>query len=117
VARLEELPTSSVERAGGTEVIQYRGAILPLLRLSHVLNVPPVAEVAPTIQLVVYASNGRQVGLVVDCIVDIVEETIKIERRERRGDLLGSAVLQGRVTDLVDLESLIARTNPYGEAA
>jgi hypothetical protein len=34
VARLEEFSQSVVEKAGGQEVVQYRGQILPLIRLT-----------------------------------------------------------------------------------
>ena len=35
VARLEEFPRTVVERAGSQEVMQYRGQIIPLVRLSR----------------------------------------------------------------------------------
>jgi len=38
VARLEEFPKSSIERAGGREVVQYRDHILPLVNLQAVLE-------------------------------------------------------------------------------
>jgi two-component system chemotaxis sensor kinase CheA len=38
VGRLEEFLISSVERAGGVEVVQYRGEILPLMFLSEMLE-------------------------------------------------------------------------------
>ena len=38
VARLEEFPQSSIEHAGGGEVVQYRNRILPLVSLAEVLE-------------------------------------------------------------------------------
>ncbi len=38
VARLEEFPRSSIEHAGGRQVVQYRNRILPLVRLREVLE-------------------------------------------------------------------------------
>jgi two-component system chemotaxis sensor kinase CheA len=38
VGRLEEFPLSSIERAGATEVVQYRGEILPLMFLSEIFE-------------------------------------------------------------------------------
>ncbi len=38
VTRLEEFPSSSVERAGSQEVLQYRGDILKLARVSNLLQ-------------------------------------------------------------------------------
>ena len=38
VARLEEIPKSSLESLGMRQVVQYRGEILPLLDVSHELK-------------------------------------------------------------------------------
>ncbi len=38
VARLEEFPQSAIEFAGGGQVVQYRGRILPLVSLRSVLE-------------------------------------------------------------------------------
>jgi two-component system chemotaxis sensor kinase CheA len=112
VARLEELPRALLETAGSHEVVQYRGEILPLLRLSHLLDIPSKVDPGSPLQVVVYADGGHQTGLVVDCIVDIVEEAITLQRPIRRGDLIGSAVIQQRVTDLLDVQSLVRRAYP-----
>jgi len=112
VARLEELPRASLETAGSHEVVQYRGEILPLLRLSQLLDIPSKVDPGSPLQVVVYAEGGHQTGLVVDCIVDIVEEAITLQRPIRRGDLIGSAVIQQRVTDLLDVQSLVRRAYP-----
>jgi two-component system chemotaxis sensor kinase CheA len=109
VSRLEEFPPSIVERAGDREVVQYRGEIMPLARLSALLGIAPGPEADP-LQVVVSSGGGRPIGLVVDRIVDIVEETVRLQL----GDddrLLGSAVIQEHVTDLLDLERLLASTD------
>ncbi|MFN7954422.1 MAG: chemotaxis protein CheA [bacterium] len=110
VARLEEVPASSVERAGGHEVVQYRGEILPLVHLSqHFATDSPTND---PLQVVVYTERGASVGVVVDQIVDIVEERVTMQRTAARPGLLGSAVIQGRVTDLVDLASIVRAADP-----
>ena len=111
VARLEEFPRERVERAGDCEVTQYRGEILPLLGLSALLGWP-AAEARDPQQVVVYSRNGRSVGLVVDQILDIVEETCAVQTRSRRDGTLGSAVIQERVTDLLDIEGVLRRHDP-----
>jgi len=45
---------------------------------------------------------------VVDRILDIVEESFAVERQTGRKGVLGSAVIQKRVTDLLDVPGLIA---------
>jgi two-component system chemotaxis sensor kinase CheA len=107
VARLEEFPLAQVERAGPHQVVQYRGRLLPLLRLAEMLGEPAPERSGETLQVVVYGGDGRDVGLVVENIVDIVEEVLTIRRRQRPGAVYGTAVIQQKVTDLVDVGALI----------
>jgi len=114
VARLEEFPPESVEKAADQEVVQYRGQIMPLLRVSEVLEskrtaAPPKDQEA--LHVVVYADKGRSVGLVVDRILDIVEESFVMQRQSGRRGIVGSAVIQKRVTDILDVPGLIASAN------
>ncbi|MGB9514444.1 MAG: chemotaxis protein CheW [Candidatus Acidiferrum sp.] len=111
LARLEEFPRDTVEFAGDQEVVQYRGNIMPLVRVSEVLQNKRrnVAENAQdSLHVVVYASQGHSVGLAVDRILDIVEESFAIQRQADRKGVLGSAVIQKRVTDILDVPGLIA---------
>jgi len=46
---------------------------------------------------------------VVDQIVDVVEEVVTVRSQASREGVLGSAVVQGRVTDLLDVHAVIRR--------
>ena len=113
VARLEEIPRSSIERVGDRDVAQYRGGILPLARLVDLLE--PNAErrvgaddgVTAPLQVVVHESRSGRVGLVVDEILEIVEERLALEPVRGRKGVRGSAVIRGKVTDLIDLPTLL----------
>jgi two-component system, chemotaxis family, sensor kinase CheA len=109
VARLEEFPATVVERTGSQEVMQYRGQIIPLLRLSQILpTCGSAAEVEPrSIQVVVYSERGRTVGLIVDHIVDIIEGQAALETLAKREGVVGSFVAQRHVTDLLDLPAIV----------
>jgi len=114
VARLEEVPRRSLEVAGEQEVIQYRDSILPLLRLSNLLGSGGTGDDPDNLQLVVYNDDGREVGIVVDRILDIVEDRVAVEKPSDRPGLIGSAVVQGRITDLLDIRSIVR--NVHGGA-
>ncbi|MCA9472441.1 MAG: Hpt domain-containing protein [Nitrospirales bacterium] len=120
VARLEEIPVSSLEVAGGQEVIQYRQEILPVIRLSSVLSTHGCASSCEqeTIQVVVISQGDRQVGLAVDRIVDIVQEEVKAKTTSAQPGILCSAVVQERVTDLLDVQAVVqqCRLAPFKEA-
>jgi len=109
VARLEEIPQNRIEQAGGRKVVQYRGEILPLIALASALDpgAPDSSDSADPAQVVVFRNGDRRIGLLVDQIVDIVEEQITVRRAAERPGLLGSAVINGHVTDLLDLHAVI----------
>jgi two-component system, chemotaxis family, sensor kinase CheA len=111
VTRLEEFPISAVEHVGGREVVQYRGKILPLLRLADHLGAFGGTEQA-SLQVVVYAEGERSVGLVVQQILDITHETVQARSDLDSHGVLGSAVIQDRVTELLDVQSAILAADP-----
>ena len=122
VARLEEFERSQVEQAGQQEVVQYRGQILPLIRVANVvLPSSATASDLPAglngaarlpLQVVVYAEHGRSVGLVVERILDIVEQEMVLEHPARHAGILGSLLVQQRVTDLLDVQSVVRSALP-----
>ena len=113
VARLEEFSRKSVERSGSQEVVQYRGQIMTLIPISKYLphGEAPGAPADP-MQVVVYSEQGRSVGLVVGKIDDIVHEAITVRREVGREGIAGSAVIQDRVTDLLDVPGIIRAADP-----
>jgi chemotaxis protein histidine kinase CheA len=117
VARLEKFQRSSLERCGRQEVVQYRGHILPLVRVAEVVECgsesgSAQADARAPLQVIVYTEQDRSVGLVVDHILDIVEENLVVERPGRRSGVLGSALIQQRVTELLDVEGVVRAVEP-----
>jgi two-component system chemotaxis sensor kinase CheA len=110
VSRLEEIPVNLIERSGDAEVVQYRQHIMPLIRVSTLLNRPSAQKDAERVQVIVFAQGGNYIGLIVDEIVDIVEQQISLERCGQPMGVSGSAVIQQRVTDVLDLDMIIAGT-------
>ncbi|MEM9158308.1 MAG: chemotaxis protein CheW [Verrucomicrobiota bacterium] len=120
-ARLEEFDSESIENTGTQQVVQYRGQILPLLRISdhiHGNGSHSAPEDLDTIQVIVYTENEKSIGLVVDSISDIVDEELAISRKSSSQGIKGSAVIQGKVTDLLDAPAIIRSADPsfYEEA-
>jgi chemotaxis protein histidine kinase CheA len=110
VARLEEFSREAIEIVGGREVVQYRGQIMPLLHLSQFFGALGSAEsdsLRP-VQVVVYSEGGHTVGLIVDRILDIIEDAFQIQPDTGRSGVLGSAVIQKRTTEILDIRSLVA---------
>jgi two-component system chemotaxis sensor kinase CheA len=110
VRRLEQIASDSVERWGPFEVVQYRGGILPLVRVADMLpNGTPTAPV-DVLHTVVCESSIGMVGLVVGRIEDVVARPVAAaggQPPDRRG-VIETLVVNSRVTELLDVEMLIA---------
>ncbi|MFK7852879.1 MAG: chemotaxis protein CheW [Granulosicoccus sp.] len=115
VARLEQFEVRDTEFTGDLQVVQYRGQILPLVQLSDFLDerrkTVDVEEESELIQVVVFGSEGSQIGLVVREIVDVVDEVLEIRGKSSRQGVLGTASIQGQVTELLDVSSFIEATS------
>jgi two-component system chemotaxis sensor kinase CheA len=113
VARLEKIPSDSIEYSENKEVVQYRGKILPMIRLADMLGIcddtPPEDGL---LNVIVYNQDSQSYGLVVNRIVDIVETSIAIHKRSHRAGLLGSAIIEDCVTDFVNLPAIIDQLDP-----
>jgi two-component system, chemotaxis family, sensor kinase CheA len=99
VTRLEEIAADKIELSNGRYMVQYREQLMPLVQMEAV-------EVRPTGSqpILVFADDGRSMGLVVDEIIDIVEERLHIEVAGSSGHgILGSAVIKGQATEVIDV--------------
>jgi two-component system chemotaxis sensor kinase CheA len=115
VTRLEKFARSSLERARNQHVVQYRGDILPLTEIRDLL---PERRLQPRsagetrgdedLHTIVYSKDGAQVGVIVGEIIDTVEHArIDVSPATRPG-VLATAVIEGRVTEILDFEALCA---------
>jgi two-component system chemotaxis sensor kinase CheA len=98
VTRLEEIAADKLELSNGRHMVQYRDQLMPLVQMTGV-------SVATTgVQpILVFADDDRSMGLVVDEIVDIVEERLHIEVAGGAEGILGSAVIKGQATEVIDV--------------
>src|SRR5437879_3378256 len=99
VTRLEEVDCRNIELSGGRHLVQYRGQLMPLVRLKD--EFPLRSE--GTQPLLVFSDRGRSMGLAVDEIVDIVEDRLDIEVPGEAPGSLGCAVIRGQATEVVDV--------------
>jgi two-component system chemotaxis sensor kinase CheA len=64
------------------------------------------------VQVIVHTRNLRSVGLVVERILDIVEDDLATRRPASRDGVLGSFVVQGKVTEILDVDGIIRVQDP-----
>jgi two-component system chemotaxis sensor kinase CheA len=99
VTRLEEIDASKIEMSNGRHLVQYRGQLMPLVTVDDQVRVRQEGAQP----LLVFSDDGRSMGLVVDEIIDIVEDRLNIQVASERPGVLGSAVIKGRATEVIDV--------------
>ena len=108
VARLEEIDMATTERSNNQFVVQYRGHLMPLIPFD------PAHEwkTEGRQPILVFTEGDRSMGLVVDDIVDIVEDHLNIELSAKEPGLVGSAVIDGKATSVIDTGYYLTRAFP-----
>jgi len=99
VTRLEEIDCRKIELSNGRHVVQYRGQLMPLVRVDETARIRSEGSQP----LLVFSEGGRSMGLAVDEIVDIVEDKLDIEVASSVPGVLGSAVIKGHATEIMDV--------------
>jgi two-component system, chemotaxis family, sensor kinase CheA len=104
ITRLEEIELDAIEQCNGEDVVQYRGALMPLVYLTdrdkRADGVQPV---------LVFTEEGRPVGLAIDEIVDIVEERLDIELKTDAPGVIGAAIIKGKAVEVVDVSHYLGQ--------
>ena len=98
ISRLEIIDGSRIEYAHGEPMVQYRDRLMPLIATEG-------CEIKSEGQqnLLVFQEGDRAAGLVVETIVDIVEEVLKVELTAETPGLIGTAVIDNKATDVLDV--------------
>lgn len=98
VARLEDVDLATVEMSNGLPVVQYRGKLMPLVPIDPNFMLGKEGRQP----VLVFADGDRSMGLIVDEIVDIVEEKLNVQLAAERPGLMGSAIIAGKATEVID---------------
>ncbi|MHA6289038.1 hybrid sensor histidine kinase/response regulator [Maricaulis sp. CAU 1757] len=99
VTRLEEFDPSAIESTNGRRVVQYRGRLMPIVPLGDEIR---CAE-GQRQPVLVFAEDHTAIGLAVDQIVDVVEERVDLQMSSDKQGVIGSAIIKGKATDVVDI--------------
>jgi two-component system chemotaxis sensor kinase CheA len=105
VARLEEIDITAIEQSNGMPVVQYRGQLMPLITVNDSARMKSEGRQP----VVVFTDDERSMGLVVDEITDIVEDHMALELTSGQPGIIGSAVIAGKATDVIDVAHYMGR--------
>ena len=104
-----KLESKQIKTVRGKEVTIFRGDVLPLLRLNTIFGWRS-ANVSDIDHIVVVKSNGRQVGLIVDALIEQQEIVVKSLDEFIGGvaGITGASILgDGKVVLILDVASLV----------
>ncbi|AZO76185.1 MULTISPECIES: chemotaxis protein CheW [unclassified Bosea (in: a-proteobacteria)] len=108
VTRLEEVDAGLFETGGGRTLLNYRGRLMPVVPIEDVQLRQSGLQ-----PLVIFSEGDFSMALAVDAIVDIVDEVLDIEMLAMpEHGLLGSAIVRGRATEILDLAHYLPKANP-----
>jgi two-component system chemotaxis sensor kinase CheA len=102
VARIETVPSDSIQQSNGLMLMQHQGRLMPILAAAA-----DVAVREGDNTVFVIAPHGEPFGLLVDSIVDIVEHRLDVEIGGDAPGVIGAANLGGKVVELVDIAYFI----------
>jgi two-component system chemotaxis sensor kinase CheA len=120
VTRLEEIQEKNIERVGGRLVVQYRGQIMPIVRLADLLGAGYGSDSGDGdgrpvngVPVVVSTQGNRSVGLIVEQILDIATERVGTRSDINDHALVGSVVIGDRVVELLDVHAAVLAADPH----
>lgn len=99
ITRLEDFDAKTIEKVDERYLVQYRGRLLPL---AHAGGYDTFQDSGRQ-PVLVFAEDGRSAGVAVDEILDVVEETLDLEMGSERPGVIGSAVIKGKATEVLDI--------------
>jgi two-component system chemotaxis sensor kinase CheA len=115
VTRLEEFPRAELESSGPLPVVQYGDEILHLVDISrlmlerrHAKRVDGLGSSGENLPVVVYEHEGRRVGVVCGQIVDVIHHDLVDLQPGSRPGVAGTMVVDGRVTEVLDLPQILS---------
>ena len=111
VTRLEDLDASTIEMTSRGPVVQYRGRLMPLAAAGGMVRREGRQPV------LVFSQGSVVVGLAVDAILDIVEEQLDIQLGDQSPGVLGTAVLKGKSTEIIDVAHFLSQAEPAWASA
>ena len=102
VERLDEFRAEAIETAGHGHVVQYRSEIMTLVDLGSELGYGSgdLSGTNDVVSVVVYRHRHRDIGLMINEVIDIVE----VDQAERTAS--GNMIIRGRVTEMIEIGRL-----------
>ncbi len=112
VERVEKIKQQDIEEVGGRRVMQYRGGSLPLISIDEVAMVQPQSD-QENLLVIVFHLAGKDIGLLATGPIDAIEISPDVDEITlKQTGIMGSAIISGKTTMLVDIFEIVQTVNP-----
>lgn len=109
ITRLEEVTLSEAEQSNGQWHIQYNNELIPLVWFGD----PPDPASTERKPVLVMSDDGRSMGLIVDEILDILEDSVSIQIPSEKEGILGSAIIGGKTAEVIDVSYFLGLASAH----
>lgn len=109
IQTVENMVSKDIKTVGGKEVLYLRGDVIPIIRLSDILDCPQI-EKSDELLIVIVKKGERYAGLIVDELIGQQEIVIKsIGKYIKNHKIISGATIlgNGEVALILDVNSLI----------
>ncbi|MDO9382582.1 MAG: chemotaxis protein CheW [Hyphomicrobiaceae bacterium] len=102
IARIEMVEPGRIEHADGRLTMIHQDRLMPLVPVGSTNF-----ETSRSYPVLVITDGDLTVGLLVDEIVDIIEETLDVQLSSGGYDTIGAAVIRGHAVEFIDVTSYL----------
>jgi two-component system, chemotaxis family, sensor kinase CheA len=112
VTRIDEIDCARIEWANGKPVMQFGDAVVSLVIANSEIDI----HQGGTLPVILFTYNSIVFGLIVTAIIDIFSGKCEVQPAQIGTGVIGTAVINGRVTDILDLAYYFARVFSTAQA-
>lgn len=112
VSRIEKISPDRIETFGDTEVLQYYGKLLPVIRIEDYLNISrPESEREEV--FVVVLQMEKDIGFIVSDIIDTIDAGTDVDTKTViQEGILGTTLFNKHTTLIIDTYKVIEKAHP-----
>lgn len=112
VVSIERILLDAIFHLSDSEVIEYKGDIVPIQRLEEIYNIEKKPDREEKFILICKVED-RYLGILIDRVIDVVEDLKQVPSSgEWKGEgVVGQAIYQEKPTILVDVEAVLTKMN------
>ncbi len=113
VSRIEKIKRGRIESFGDTEVLQYYGKLLPVIKIEDYLNISRPEDEELEDIFVIVLQMEKDIGFIVSNIIDTIDVGNNVDTSTVIQDgILGTTLFKERTTLIIDTYKVIEKAHP-----